>query len=714
MTALPHTSELRRIDGGQHGAAVLRRRAAELEAVFDALPDGLLIVDTEGQVVEANRAVIGLLGLRRKDEVLGPITQILRPRVTCLDGSPLALADLAGYRALRSGRVNRAEVRVEVAPNKRDRPSTTRVLELTASPVHDPDGSVVGAVIVTRDVTLERQRAHEAAFLAEAAELFDSSRDLGTTLTDFVERCVADFADWCSIDLYDDVAKVLRPAAAGHREAGAAAPFAAALRRRPLRVGEGFSGAAAAASSAHTLFDLTDAAIGRYARNAREATLIGRLGVQSLVAVPLRAESGLVGVLTVGSARPERRLDRQTVGLLHTVARRIAASVERERRAEGLAHALGRLETAFDSMADGVVILDKARRVVLTNAVVRRMFGLNADPVGWSEERLVRRTARCLEDPEQAKEMLRADQARRAASDGDRVAGDLHRLELRVARPRRCDLERVTTAMWGPADDEDDPDAERRDEVVGWVTLYRDVSHIRDAQRVKNEFVLGAGRELRQPLTAISAYAVQGLRKARQVQADRSIVRGLEVVLRNARQLTVLVGDLLEAERPDVARQDLVLAQLDVLALVAQAVDEARAVTTLHRLRVDAPVSMPAAHWDSDHVRQALINVLTNAIKYSPDGGQIGVRVRPHSDGVLVSVRDRGIGVSPDQLERIFERFYRVVDGPARQRVRGSGLGLHLVRTVVRAHGGAVWAESTGEPGQGTVVHLLLPWHAEV
>jgi signal transduction histidine kinase len=106
-----------------------------------------------------------------------------------------------------------------------------------------------------------------------------------------------------------------------------------------------------------------------------------------------------------------------------------------------------------------------------------------------------------------------------------------------------------------------------------------------------------------------------------------------------------------------------------------------------------------------------LLHVLTNAVKYWPDGGQITVKVRPQQDGVVISVRDRGLGIPPDEQERVFARFYRIAGPPAHRRIRGNGLGLFLVRSIVEAHGGTIWIESTGVPGDGTTVYLLLPWN---
>jgi signal transduction histidine kinase len=203
---------------------------------------------------------------------------------------------------------------------------------------------------------------------------------------------------------------------------------------------------------------------------------------------------------------------------------------------------------------------------------------------------------------------------------------------------------------------------------------------------------------------------VQALRRGRRANVDPTLVHGLEVILRNARQVSMHVNDLVDAARFDASSISLDLEEVNVHDVVQQAIDQARAMTTSHRFRLDVPPAVPPPRWDPDRIRQALLHVLSNAIKYWPDGGQVAVRVRAQLDGVVISVRDRGLGVPPEEQERVFERYFRLADDPVRRRIRGNGLGLYLVRGVVEAHGGTVWIESTGVPGEGTIVHLLLPW----
>ena len=676
---------------GQSSAA-LRRRAAELESVFEALADGLLVVDAAGQVVEANPAMLDQLGLARKEQVLGPLVQVIHGRATRLDGTRLRAEDLVGYWVLRCGEVTRGDLRV-CGPE-----DGGPVLETVASPIWDADGTILGAAIVSRDVTARHRRERDVAFARAAAELLAETVDLGAALDALGAHCVPSVADWFVVYL-DDGDGVLRPVVMRHRDPALADPLARALERRSPRPGEGFIGAAVQAGQAILLPRLTDEAVRRYARTAREAQLVRRLGLRSVIAVPLATADGARGALSLGTTAARRPFDEQDVRLADDLAHRVATAVARAWHDEALGRALARLELVLDATEDGLLVFGGDGQIVLANRAAQELLDLRPSPLGWSAEELAHAAAPLLEHPAVVEQIVGQVGADRA---------DVSRVEVRLVRPRARDLEWVAT----PVHDE-------LGEVVGRVVVLHDLTDIRALERVKDEYAARMSRELRTPLAAVSAYAAQALRRGRQAGADRSLVHSLEVILRNARQLTGLVGDLSDAARFDAARveptsRDLALTEVDVLGLVAQAADQARAMTTVHRVRLDTPVTMPPAWWDPDRVRQALINVLNNAIVYWPEGGQIGVRVRPRAEGVLISVWDRGLGIPPDQLERVFERFYRVPDDPARAHLPGTGLGLHLVAGVVRAHGGTVWAESTGVAGEGTLVHLMLPWRVSM
>jgi signal transduction histidine kinase len=147
---------------------------------------------------------------------------------------------------------------------------------------------------------------------------------------------------------------------------------------------------------------------------------------------------------------------------------------------------------------------------------------------------------------------------------------------------------------------------------------------------------------------------------------------------------------------------------VDLPQITSEIIDQLAPRSPRHSLRLTFPPNFPVIRGDADQLRRALFNLVQNAIKYSPEGGEILVagEVLPQS-GVVVRVIDPGIGISPGEEERIFERFHRL-DTRLSRATAGVGLGLYITRSIVEGHGGQIWAESAG-PGRGSVFNVLLP-----
>lgn len=662
---------------------LLRRKAAELEAVFEALADGLLVVDGEARIVEANRAMVALLGYDQKAALLGPVAQGLSARVTRTDGGPLTADDLGIRRVLRDGETRRGVCVLRIEHGG------PRWIETLVSPIRDGRGAVLGGVVTARDVTDARRRERELALIARVSSLLLAATDVPAALRALADRCVDDLADWCVAYLLDPGTDVLRPLALRLRNGAAGAEHLDLLGQRPPRLAEGFAGAAVRADQVLLLAELGDDAIRRHAGNGPEAQVARRLGLRAVVAAPLPGPNGPVGALCVGWRGSRRRPDEQDARLVDDLARRAGLAVEQLRCLRGFEESLERLELVLDSMGAGMLILGGDGRAILVNAAAREMVGLEEDGIGRTLPELLGGLADRFEDPRELDEFLVRSASRELASRG----------ALRLREPHAIDIEWLVT----PVQEADGP-------VLGQVVIWVDVTYIRATERVKDGLASDLSEALRSPLQAISTHAVQTLRRARRVSGDPNLAHGLEVILRSARQAAMHVNDLVDAARFDIASLTLEPVDVDVHDVLQQAIDRARAMTTIHRFRLDVPPGIDPLRCDPDRVRQAVLHVLANAIKYWPEGGQVTVRARPQGDGLLISVRDRGLGVPLELQERVFERFFRIAGDPARRRIRGNGLGLYLVRGVVEAHGGSVWIESTGVPGNGTTVHLLLPW----
>jgi signal transduction histidine kinase len=231
---------------------------------------------------------------------------------------------------------------------------------------------------------------------------------------------------------------------------------------------------------------------------------------------------------------------------------------------------------------------------------------------------------------------------------------------------------------------------------------YRELQEI---DRLKDELVQNVSHELRTPLTFIKGYVElmldQDMGPLNEVQRE-----SLSIVADKTNALTRLVSDIIFLQQ--VERESLDLSQYNMrdVARLALHSCEVAATNLGIALRLEAPVDLPPISIDRDRINQVFDNLLGNAIKFSPRGGIITIGIEDSGEFVKLSVADTGVGIPPDKLSRVFDRFYQV-DGSATRRFGGAGLGLAIAKRIVEAHGGQIWAES--EVGEGSTFYFTLP-----
>jgi signal transduction histidine kinase len=226
-----------------------------------------------------------------------------------------------------------------------------------------------------------------------------------------------------------------------------------------------------------------------------------------------------------------------------------------------------------------------------------------------------------------------------------------------------------------------------------------------EANRLKGELLSILAHEMRTPLTSIKGYSTALLLQEASfdLEAQREF---LEIIDGECDTLESLVHDLLESSIIDAGLLKLEPQPVLLPRLTEETIDEIAHRTDDHRFMVDFPENFPIVDADPDRIRQVLRNLLDNAVKYSPDGGLVITRGECTEGEIVVSVADQGVGISPEHLNRLFDKFFRVDSGLGHH-VVGSGLGLPISRTIVEAHGGRIWAES--KVGQGSTFYFTLP-----
>ncbi len=336
------------------------------------------------------------------------------------------------------------------------------------------------------------------------------------------------------------------------------------------------------------------------------------------------------------------------------------AEAKREQRSDRT-----RVEGIIDSMAEGVVVSDVQRHVTYVNPVAKRLLGIHG-----------------------------AEEA--TALPGDLVAvyqGGKNPVEVtansKVLRSRSAPIIGDTG------------------QTTGYVTVLRDASQEAELDRLKSDFVGVVSHELRTPLTSIKG-SVDLLLDEESGEFSATQRRFLSTIRRSSDRLINLVNDLLDLSRLEVGSVQLDCHPVDVRHLVNDTVNSLGNLFAAKKqsVRTSSEPELPPVLADRQRLEQVLVNLLGNASKYTPDDGEIAVYAHVDGQRVVVEVSDTGPGLSADEIERIFEKFYRVGDSLTRQQT-GSGLGLAIARSLVDLHGGELWV--TSEPGHGATFYVGLP-----
>jgi signal transduction histidine kinase len=385
--------------------------------------------------------------------------------------------------------------------------------------------------------------------------------------------------------------------------------------------------------------------------------------------------------------RRVRRLEREN-DLLRDQTEELAAHRNALQRVLELNHAL------LDASIDGIRLVDLDGRTILANSVIEELttdvFGLPRDATFPERSSIAPR----LEDPERYLATMEAIAADPAAETEDVFeVSDLGRVFQRHTRPVRDSsgalIGRIVIVR----------------EITAARVAEREAADLKAAERLKSELVATVSHELRTPLTSVLGFV--HLLMDEDLAADER-ARYLETVNREALRLAALIDDVLDLRKIDAGQFALAIETFDLSEMLRAEAELFEQQSESHTLQLDAPERLSFTG-DRKRLRQLVGNLLSNAIKYSPEGGVVELAATSVSGGIQISVRDRGIGIAPDQQARVFTEFFRV-DSKAMREIGGTGLGLSLCQEIAQAHGGRIRVESA--VGQGATFIVELP-HAE-
>lgn len=254
-----------------------------------------------------------------------------------------------------------------------------------------------------------------------------------------------------------------------------------------------------------------------------------------------------------------------------------------------------------------------------------------------------------------------------------------------------------------------------QNDFLGTVSIFRDITHEVEVDRLKSEFVATVSHELRTPMTSIRGYTDVLLMGAAGALNENQ-THFLNIIKNNTERLNILVNDLLDISRIEAGRVTLSPQPLDLRELAEDVIEDvlrrSQEENKPMALSLDVPKKLPLVYGDMERVRQILANLVFNAYHYTAENGTIKVQIQPMNGGheVQVDVEDNGVGISLEDQDRIFQRFYRG-EHPLVLSTPGTGLGLSIVKQLVEMHNGRIWMRSSGIPGEGSRFSFTLPVH---
>ncbi len=449
---------------------------------------------------------------------------------------------------------------------------------------------------------------------------------------------------------------------------------------KPMRVpmGEGMSGEVIESDRVLVENDLINLRTGRH--EIADPRFLEE-PFRSIVMAPMHARGKIIGILSIMSKRPEN-FDSAVIELLQAVADTVGVALDNARLYENSVENENRFGAILQSTADGIITTDQGGAITMVNPSAEKMLGVATVDV-------CERPLREAPIPDALRELLLPTLSSRTESPS-----------FQVNMPDKRVLLVFVSPVWA-ADNTIDPTTEQD----GWVIVLQDVTHLREAEEMRMQFIQAAAHDMRNPIGAIKTSI--GILDMMVSEDNPDGQEAIDIALSGVTRMQRLLDDLLNLERIENGNQFKIEA-CDLAGILYEVCAQMRPLLQqkgqTHTLDVQDVLGMVPvdAHW----ISRALANYVGNAAKYTQEGGHIIVRAFIKEGFVHIEVTDNGPGIPRDVQSRLFERFYRVKDATKES---GSGLGLAIVKSVVEAHGGRVYMRSKVGDGSTFVMALPMP-----
>ena len=403
--------------------------------------------------------------------------------------------------------------------------------------------------------------------------------------------------------------------------------------------------------------------------------------VKSYFNLPIVISGKLVGMINVSSTRADL-YDHTNTEFLFTIAKNAASAVSKLQ--EVLENEKSKLLQAVDSLSEGVIMVDTKYKLVLVNRKLKQLLALMENPALFD---IVNALSGNLDLRSLVDEAIAQDD-------------DLPPREIEVR-------DKVLQVLASKVIDK------KRQKEIGVVVLFHDITDAKSLEKLRNDFTSMMVHELRAPLTSIKSTVEllqEGIYKKSVVDADRQ----LSSVQSTAQTMLEVINDLLDVAKMEAGKFDVISEAGDLEDAISDRAEAFKSLAAAKNLKITVEIeeNLPKAYFDKVRIKQVLNNLLSNAVKFS-NSGVIKIKAVRQQDknaptDIIISVSDSGIGIEPDEGDKLFSRFGQLVRGSRSLAAKGSGLGLYIAKGIVEAMGGSIWYESEGA-GYGSTFYFAVP-----
>ena len=565
-------------------------------------------------------------------------------------------------------------------------------------PLYDLTGAPYAVAGISTDITERKQAEERQHILDRVSNLVVSSLDQQITLTEIAQLLVPSLADYCRIAVLDEQHQI-QEIAVNHADPAKVALVQALYdqykdRAEPiygvqklLRTGK-----------PELISNLSQDVLAHIQVHPDMLNILGELALKSYMGVPLIARDRIIGAMTFSSVQTYRQYTEADLRFAGELARRIALALdnihlyqqaqaeirERKKVEEALRESEAHKGAVFDTALDSIITMDHTGRIVEFNPAAERTFGYRRDEVvGQNMAELI--------IPPSLHERHKRGLAHYLAT-GEGAVMD-RRIEIVAMRQDGSEFPIELAVTRVP-----------KEGFPLFTGTIRDITERKELEQRKDEFISMASHELKTPVTSLKGFT-HLLQRRLAKQGDGQALHFLDRMETQLNKLTKLISDLLDVTKMQTGKLEFREERFSLDELVRETLENLQGTTETHRFRLEE-VRNAQVFGDKDRLGQVLINLLTNAIKYSPQADAIIVRVSTDEHGAIVCVQDFGIGIAETHQEKIFERFYQVNDATEKT-FSGLGIGLYISNEIVRRHHGRLWVKSA--KGAGATFYVSLP-----